>query len=291
MHAFRRELPKLTDRLPLGTSGLEVSPFCLGLVGDPATVVAAYEAGINFFFLTADMHWPIYEQVRRGLELLLETHPDARDHIVLGVVCYVTQPEFCWAPYEEVLECLPQLKRVDLTIAGGAYAHEIEFRHKQYEVHRSQHHAGARAIGATFHERKGARTMIEKDAFDICYVRYNPLHPNARHDLFPHIKSRVDGRKGLVFNFKSTMGHITDEKQYDELGIGTDFWRPHVTDYYRFALAQPALDGLLVAFPGPHAVQDLADAMAKGPLDEEDHQYLLDLGELGRGAATLAKSA
>ena len=65
----RRELPKLTDRYPLG-NGLEISPFCLGLVGDEDVVPAAFEAGINFFFISADMHWPVYEQTRRGLDMI-----------------------------------------------------------------------------------------------------------------------------------------------------------------------------------------------------------------------------
>jgi len=51
-----RELPRPADRLPLGTSGLEVSPICIGMVEDPRTIPAAFEAGINFFFVTADMH-------------------------------------------------------------------------------------------------------------------------------------------------------------------------------------------------------------------------------------------
>src|SRR5688572_28146132 len=102
----RTELPKLTDRLPLGTE-LQVSPFCLGAVDDPSVVPAAFEAGINFFFITADMHWPLYEPVRRGLRDLLQSKPSARDEIVVGVVSYVTQPEFCWVPFEEVLAEIP----------------------------------------------------------------------------------------------------------------------------------------------------------------------------------------
>jgi len=94
----RRELPKLTDRLPL-RDGLEVSPVCVGIVGDPDVVPAAFEAGINFFFVTADMHWPLYEGVREGLRRLLKSNPAARDSLVVGVVAYVTQPEFCWVPF------------------------------------------------------------------------------------------------------------------------------------------------------------------------------------------------
>jgi hypothetical protein len=43
----------------------------------------------------------------------------------------------------------------------------------------------------------------------------------------------------------------------------------------------------LCALPTVGAVRELADALAKGPLDEGDHQYLLDLGELSRGKATV----
>jgi len=284
----RAELPKLTDRLPLGGSGLEVSPCCLGLTGDPATVPAAFEAGINFFFLTADMHWPIYEPTRRGLKLLLEGRPGVRDAIVVGVVSYVTQPTFLWAPYEEVLLDLPQLERIDLMIAGGAYGHEIDRRLPTYERHRRVRHAGARAIGVSFHDREAARRIVAGGALDIGYVRYNPVHPGARADLFPHVSTRAGGRRTLLFNFKSTRGHVASEEQYAAFGIDADFWRPHQTDYYRFALGEPALDGILCALPGPDAVRDLADALDQGPLDDEDRQYLLDLGELVRGTAKLA---
>ena len=66
----RAALPRLTDRLALGESGLRVSPVCLGIVESPEVVPAAFDAGVNFFFVTADLHWPLYERTRRGLELL-----------------------------------------------------------------------------------------------------------------------------------------------------------------------------------------------------------------------------
>lgn len=101
---------------------------------------------------------------------------------------------------------------------------------------------------------------------------------------FDRVTSRADGRKTLLYNFKSTTGHLA-EPDYARLGVADDYWRPHFTDYYRFALMEPALDGMLCALPAPHAVGELADALARGPLDDDDHQYLLDLGELQRGAA------
>ncbi len=44
-----------------------VSTLCLGIVGHPKLVRDAYERGVNFFALTTDMHWPVYESTRLGL--------------------------------------------------------------------------------------------------------------------------------------------------------------------------------------------------------------------------------
>src|SRR5438105_15757078 len=32
----------------------------------PDTVLRAFDRGMNFFFVTADMHWPYYEGMRQG---------------------------------------------------------------------------------------------------------------------------------------------------------------------------------------------------------------------------------
>jgi len=278
-----RALPALTDRLALGTSGLAVSPICLGLVDDPKTVPAAFEAGINFFFVTTDMHWPVYEGLRRGLRMLLDGNPAARDSIVIAGVSYATQPEFCSVPFEELLAEL-SLEKLDVAIAGGSYGREIGERLEVYRQHRAQRFLGIRAIGSSFHDRVAARGQLEQGDLDIAFVRFNPVHAGASRDLFPH----AGGRRALLFNFKSTVGHIEREAEYAALGIGDDYWRPHVTDYYRFALTEPALDGLLVAMPAPHMIAELADALARGPLVDDDRQYLLDLGELVLGRAKVA---
>jgi|GEM_PF-1175810 len=279
MLAPRTELPKLTDRLPLGTTGLQVSPICCGMTFDDNVVPAAFEAGINFFFLSADMHWPMYESIRKGLEDLLRGHPSRRDEIVVAATCYVTQPEFCFAPFDEVIEAVPSLGHIDITVAGGSYAPEILTRIEIFKLHRAIKHAGARGIGASFHDRAVARELLDQGFLDIQFVRYNPVHPGAQKDVFQHAKPHPE-RSTLLFNFKSTESYVDDEEHLKEMGVEEDNWRPHITDYYRFALTAPALDGILVGMPDADGVRQLANALAKGPLDEEDHQYLLDLGVL-----------
>ena len=248
---------------------------------DANVVPAAFEAGINFFFLSADMHWPMYEPIRKGLDDLLRGHPSRRDEIVVAATCYVTQPEFCFAPFDEVLMSVPSLGRLDVTIAGGSYAPEILQRIEIFKLHRLISHAGARAIGASFHDRQAARTLLDQGLLDVQFIRYNPVHPGAQADVFAHARPRGE-RTTLLFNFKSTESFVDNEEHLKEMGVEPDNWRPHITDYYRFALTAPALDGLLVGMPDAGGIQQLADALAKGPLDEEDHQYLLDLGVLER---------
>jgi hypothetical protein len=275
-------LPKLTDRLALG-DGLSVSPFCLGMVDEPSTVSAAYEAGINFFFVSADMHWPLYESTRQGLRTLLRDRPSVRDEIVVASVSYTTQPEFCWYPYQELLDEVRELGHLDVTIAGGAYRHELKTRRRIYEAQRQQKYKGVRAVGVTFHDRMGIVDSATRKVFDILFVRYNPDHVGARAEVFARLPKR---RKNLLFNFKSTSGFVRPNR-IDELGIDTGFWRPEVTDYYRFALTPAAMDGILCALTKPSHVGALVEALDRGPLDEEEEQYLVDLSDLDAGRAEL----
>ncbi len=279
-------LPALTDRLPLGQTGLEVSPFCLGMVRSPAVVLHAFDAGINFFFLTADMHWPLYENLRQGLAELLARGADVRDQVVVGVVSYVTQPEFSSMPFEEVIAQLPGLERVDLAIAGGAYSRELMSRLPVYVDHRRNGRYGVRAIGSSFHDRQAAWMAINHRMIDIAYIRYNTLHQGADRDLFPRLSP---SSPTLLYNFKSTLGHMPPS-QYSKLVLSEDYWQTKVTDHYRFALGHPAIHGILGALGQPAHVGELVEALARGPLDDGEHQYLLDLADLQLGRASLAEN-
>jgi hypothetical protein len=286
MRPFRErratQLPALTDRLPLGARGLEVSPFCLGMVTEPGVVVEAFDAGINFFFVTADMHWPLYEPLRRGLAMLLERGGGVRDAVVVAVAAYVTQPEFCVAPFHEVLDAVPGLGRIDVPVAGGAYAHDFLPRYRVYEAHRAEGRFGARALGATLHERALAPTLGGR-LVDWVAVRYNTAHRGAEADVFPRVG---DDYPALLYAFKTTFGALSPS-QLEALGLDPDHWRPHVTDHYRYALSAPRLDGILFSLERPAHVRELADALAKGPLSDDEREYLTDLADLADGSAVL----
>ena len=264
--ARRSHMPRLDDRLPLGVAGLEVSPFCVGIVEDPATVATAFVAGINFFFLTADLHWPLYEATRRGLATLLERVP--RERVVVAAASYVTQPEFCSGPFREVVDAVPGLGTLDLLVAGGAYGHELHARWPVYQRHRAERFLGAQAVGASFHDRRAALAAVNGGDLDCAFVRYNSGHPGAQRDIFPHL---LPGRTTRLYGFTTTNPHDPGR------AIPDDVWRPDITDHYRFALSRIGLDGLLCAPGKSWMVKALDEALALGPLSLEEEEHMIAL--------------
>jgi len=278
----RTKLPRLADRLALGSGGLRVSPCCLGMVEDPATIAAAFDLGVNFFFVSSDMHWPLYEGTRRGLERLLARGRTVRDEIVVAGVCYPTQPEFCSFPFRELVDAVPGLGRLDVLLAGGAYGAEVGTRLPVYERHREERFLGNRAIGVTFHDRAAAAAALQHGGLDIAFIRYNADHAGARDDVFPHVPQRP---RPLLFNFKSTSGFVPPDRMAEIGLVAPDYWQPEVTDHYRFAFTRPQLDGLLVSPRTPREVDGIAAALARGPLTDEEETYLIDVAAVARGAA------
>jgi hypothetical protein len=228
------------------------------------------------------MHWPLYENTRRGLAELLARGGGIRDQIVVAGVCYPTQPEFCSAPFEELVAAVPGLGTLDVLLAGGAYGWEFERRLPVYAEHRRDGFLGNRAVGATFHDRQAAPAAAHAQHVDIAFIRYNPGHAGARRDVFPHLPTRP---RPLLFGFKSTFGYVPPPRMA-EFGLpAADYWHPAITDHYRFALTPPEMDGLLIALRTPAEVAALAAAMEQGPLTEEEEAYLMDVAGVALGKA------
>jgi hypothetical protein len=137
-----------------------------------------------------------------------------------------------------------------------------------------------RSLAVSVHDRGLAVTAHNHELVDAVFSRYNPVHPGARHDLFPLL---TPSSSTLLYNFKSTQGFI-NRRRFAELGLTGDHWQPEPTDYYRFALTQPALDGILCALTSVEHVAALDAALQLGPLDDEEQQYLCDLVQLDAGA-------
>ena len=273
----RQQLPKPAARLPLGRSGLMVSPICLGMTASADSVVAAYEAGVNFFFVTADLHWPLYDGVRKGLAKLLNGNAARRDELVVAVVSYLDDPLFSTLQFHEVIGEVPGLDHVDLMIAGAVSSDQSLYsRVNSLQRALSMRHNGASAIGATFHQRSLALVADHHAFLDISYIRYNSGHPGARRDLFPYMRPT---RSGLVFNFKSVLSRVTKE-MFQAYGLPSHYWLPDPSDYYRFVLSRSEIDGVLCSPMCAQEVRDLVAALDKPPLTNEEQEYMIWLSSL-----------
>ncbi len=268
----RETLPRAIDRRRLGRTGLSVGPICLGITGSPDVVPAAFDAGVNFFFFSADLHWPLYESLRRGLAQLLARGGSIRDEIVVAVASYLDLPLFQSIQFHEVLDAVPGLERIDLLIAGGV-CNEQSFG-SRLEVllrHRSSSYHGSRGIGASFHNRSSALMGINSNCLDAHYVRYNPRHTGACRDLFPYLRP---DRTGLSYNFKTNLSIVTEE-HFRQLGLGSQYWLPGPTDYYRFVLTNPAIDGILCSPQTPQEVEGIVEALNDRPLSPYEEAYMV----------------
>ena len=271
---YRTELPQMTDRLRLGRSAFEVSPICLGMVPDPEMVVAAFDMGVNFFFLSADLHWSLYEGVRRGLELLMERRSSARAELVVAVASYLEQPLFQYLQLQEVLESVRNLRRIDLALAGAVSGPEsLAARLPSLAKAKVNRLHGVRAIGASHHHRPTALAAINQDVMDLHFIRLNTGHPGARTEILP--KLRQD-RAGLVFSFTSMMGRVP-ESRIPELGLPAGTSLPEPTDYYRYVLSHAGIDGMLCAPRSLRELEALHNCLQATPLSGEQMANMEEL--------------
>jgi len=280
-------LPRLRDRLSLGRRGLRVSPFLQGMGDeDPALIPDAYDAGINFFFVTADLHWPMYESVRAGLSRLFKRR-GVRDRVVVAAISYVVDPMTTMQAFRELLAAVPGLDRIDVVMAGMVREEEVAIRLPPLVKLVERGTFGARATGASFHQRRVALRAHKRRVVDLVCMRSNPRHPGGLVDTFPHLDARSPSR---LYLFKSMDGFIGD-REWPRLGLSDEHWRPRPPDYYRFALSQRQVDGVLMGLGNKREVRELAASMREGRLDAESRTYLVDLARLGVRAGVLAAPA
>jgi hypothetical protein len=98
--------------------------------------------------------------------------------------------------------------------------------------------------------------------------------------MVPHLPERP---RPLLFGFKSTFGYVPPARM-SQLGLpGPEYWQPAITDHYRFALTRPEMDGLLIGLRKPDQVTALEEALARGPLTEEEEEYLMGVASVARG--------
>jgi hypothetical protein len=240
--------------------------------------------GVNFFAVTVDMHWPVYEPLRRGLVELIHDVPAARDEIVIMGISYVTHPRFCHAPFAELLDAHPTFGRIDVSGMGATTNADFLNRWGEHARHVGDDRLGVRALAGLFDDGLAASVAATKRLVDLAFIGYRP----SMRFLREVVLDKLDADSVPVFSVGSSVDH-RGRKRLTELGVGPDQWAPRQADYVRYALGAAGMSGALC---NPTTVQDMTEivgALAEGPLTHEERTYLEDLADLDRGLAELAK--
>jgi len=133
-----------------------------------------------------------------------------------------------------------------------------------------------KAIGVSIHDRPRAGQLAIDSPLDLLQVRYNPAHPGAERDIFPHLHHR---RPALVSYTSTCWGKLLDPP------ASLDEPTPEAADCYRFALTSVHVD-LVLTLPGSWAeLEQNLEGLRQGPLDEDQLAWLRRVGDAVRGGS------
>lgn len=104
-------------------------------------------------------------------------------------------------------------------------------------------------IGLTTHQRKLAAACAEEKKVDLLMVRYNAAHRGAEQDVFP-VTERL-GMPVIVYTAQR-WGALRRKTQDDP----PEFAPPAAIEWYRFALAHPAVSVVLMAPNGRRELEE-----------------------------------
>ena len=132
----------------------------------------------------------------------------------------------------------------------------------------------ARFVGVSSHDRPYlgavARGEVEVPA-DFFQLRYNAVHTGAERDIFPFLQQ--ENRPGILSFTATCWGKLLKSKL---LPAGEHPLTP--ADCYRFVLSHPDVDVCLTGPSSVAHVDDNLEALAAGPLDEEEMARVRRIG-------------
>jgi len=131
------------------------------------------------------------------------------------------------------------------------------------------------------HRRSFFAEMAEEDLFDLFMVRYNAAHRGAEQDVFPQLAALP--RRPAVCAYTATRwGSLLDPTKTPR-----DQPVPRAGHCYRFCLSHPHVDMVLSGPANREHVREACDALAKGPLDEDELAWMRRVGDHVYGRAPL----
>lgn len=245
--------------LVVGRIGLG-SSFGIG----PDDVEMAFDHGVNYFY---------WGSVRRpgfgaGIRRLAKTR---RDEIVVTLQSYARWPAALLPrSIESGLRRL-RIDQADVLLLGWYNQRPSQaILDAALEL---QHRGRVRYLMMSGHERSFFPVMAREQVFDAFMVRYNAAHRGAERDVFPKLPSG-DGKPAICAYTATSWGALLDPGKTPP-GERT----PHADDCYRFNLSNPDVDMTLCGPANREHVRTACDALAKGPLSEDELDWMRRVGD------------
>jgi aryl-alcohol dehydrogenase-like predicted oxidoreductase len=132
----------------------------------------------------------------------------------------------------------------------------------------------ARAIGVSIHDRKRAAKLAAEGPLDFLMIRYNAAHPGAEVDIFPHLPAK----KPFIAAYTATSWKklLTPPKGWSGPAASAG-------DCFRFCLSNPYVDVVVSAPKTAAEMRENMQALARGPLDDDEMARMRALGKAVRG--------
>jgi aryl-alcohol dehydrogenase-like predicted oxidoreductase len=144
----------------------------------------------------------------------------------------------------------------------------------QEELARLREEGKVRAVGASIHDRPRAGRLAEDSVLDLLMIRYNAAHTGAEREIFPHLARRHPA----VVAYTAT--------SWRKLLRAPKGWTGPVmtaADCYRFCLASPHVDVVLMGPKDAAQLRENLAAIDRGPLAEADLAWMRAYGAAVHG--------
>jgi aryl-alcohol dehydrogenase-like predicted oxidoreductase len=245
--------------LVVGRIGLG-SSFGIG----PGDLEMAFDHGINYFY---------WGSVRRpgfgaGIRRLAKRN---RDQMVVTLQSYARWPAaFLTRAVESGLRRL-SIDYADVLLLGWYNGRPPQaILDTALEL---KERGRVRSLMMSGHERSFFPVMAEEGLIDVFMVRYNAAHRGAEQDVFPKLPTGA-AHPGVCAYTATRWASLIDPKKTPP-GERT----PGAGDCYRFCLSNSDVDMTLCGPANREQVRVACDALAKGPLEEEELAWMRRVGD------------
>lgn len=260
-------MPTAFQLRPFGDTGISVTPLGLSTSYYPGAkaVYAAVEEGINLFFAFGfDM------QMTRVLRKLMRSRRD-KFVLVTGAYNYIW-----WA--QDVRKALEKrlwqfnADHIDVFLFMGVMK-PAEYTPRVHDALLKLKEEGkVRSIGLSCHDRAFLGKLAANGDVNALMLRYNAAHRGAERDIFPHLATHNPG----VISYTATRWTYLLRRpkgwpKYARI--------PTAGECYRFVLSNPHVHSVLTAPRSERELRENIAAVHKGPLDEEDMNFMREFGD------------